>query len=448
MLANDVPSAAVGSSRYSTVAILLHWSIAALLICEVGLGLRMEGAHGRDKFAVFQLHKSVGITILLLFVVRLLWRLTHRPPAVGAKGWEKHLAHAVHAAFYFSLLALPISGWVIVSSSKILVPTLLFGVVPWPHVPGLATLSQAARESWNGVADFIHVNLVTLIYGLFALHVAGALKHQLFDRDGDLARMAPGVRTGAWADPRLLMIGAGAIGAAVFGLWLAPVGGGTISAKQAIKPADAPPPAAPIPVPSVATPQAAQGASPQAEADIATNTTAAAAAVAEPTKLSSWKIEPGSAIAFHTIWSGEAVNGGFSKFGGDIMFSPDLLDQSHVDVTIDTGSVFSGDSQRDETLKGDDWFAVASRGSAGFKASKFRKTGADRYVANGSLELKGMTLPIAVNFTLKINGDTATMHGGTRVNRLAYKIGEGEYSSTSEIPAEVKIDLTVKARRN
>lgn len=445
MFANDAPHVPVVPVRYSTVGIVLHWLIAALVIFEVGLGLRMEGAHGRDKFAVFQLHKSVGITILLLIMLRILRRLTHRPPAVGAAGLEKLIATFVHGAFYLILLALPISGWIIVSSSKILVPTLLYGIVPWPHVPGIAALPAAAKATWNGAADFIHVNLVTLIYALFALHVAGALKHHFFDRDAVIARMAPGVRAGSWTDPRLLLIGAGAIGAAVFGLWLAPLGGPSSAARSAASVAAAPYPLPPAPVaatsPMAEPPAEAQTAPVEVAQSVATDAAEAAKSV------SSWAIQPGSAIAFHTVWSGEAVNGGFTRFNGEIVFSSALLDQSHVKVTIDTGSVFSGDSQRDATLKGDDWFAVASRGRAVFQAKKFRKAGADRYVANGTLQLKGITLPIEVGFTLKIAGNVATMHGSATLNRLAYKIGEGEYSSTSEIPAAVKIDLAVKARR-
>lgn len=443
MFSDNEPTSDVLPPRYSTVAIILHWLIAALLIFQVALGLRMEDAHGRDKFAVFQLHKSVGISLLLLIVVRLLWRLTHRPPPIGAAGWEKTLAKVVHGAFYLILLALPISGWVIVSSSKILVPTLLYGVVPWPHVPGVAGLSIVAKQSWNAAADFIHVNLVTLIYVLFGLHVAGALKHHYLDRDGDIGRMAPGVRAGSRADPRLLLIAAGAVGAAVLGYWVLPIGG---SAGSIVTPASQPRLATSVSRAPV-LPQVIEVAPTPPTPSVDNTTEAVAPAAAPAATLSSWSIEPSSAIAFHTVWSGEAVSGGFSKFTGEISFSPDLLDKSHVKVTVDTGSVFSGDSQRDETLKGDDWFAVASRGSAAFEATKFKKTGADRYIANGTLQIKGVTLPIAVSFTLKIVGDSATMQGSTTVNRLAYKIGQGEYSSTTEIPAAVKINLSVKARR-
>ena len=97
------------STRYSNTAIILHWLIAALLIFEVGLGLRMEDATGAAKFAAFQLHKSVGITILLLVAFRLVWRFKRRPPGLDASGWERLSAQVVHGLFYVLLFALPLS---------------------------------------------------------------------------------------------------------------------------------------------------------------------------------------------------------------------------------------------------------------------------------------------------------------------------------------------------
>ena len=109
--------------------------------------------------------------------------------------------------------------------------------------------------------------------------------------------------------------------------------------------------------------------------------------------------------------------------------------------------MFSGDSSRDETLKGDDFFATGANRSAVFRADRFRKTGPGRYVAQGTLRIKGMTAPLSIPFSLKIAGDEATMQGSATIDRLTYKIGEGEYASTAEIPAAVAVDILVKARR-
>lgn len=180
--------------RYSAVAIGLHWLIALAIIGQVALGVRMSDLpNGLAKFELFQLHKSVGLTILLLSLARLAWRLTHRPPpyALAVKGWQKTLASSVHVAFYVLIIALPLTGWAAVSASPYNLPTLLWDVIPWPHLPVLADLPQDQKK---GVADVLgetHEWLVRLTVVLLFLHVAGALKHQFFDRDGTLWRMLP-----------------------------------------------------------------------------------------------------------------------------------------------------------------------------------------------------------------------------------------------------------------
>ena len=109
--------------------------------------------------------------------------------------------------------------------------------------------------------------------------------------------------------------------------------------------------------------------------------------------------------------------------------------------------MFSGDGQRDETLKSADWFAVDRFATAIFRADRFRKTGADRYVARGTLKMKDVTVPISLPFTLRITGDRATMQGIATVDRTAYKIGQGDYAATDEIPAAVKVAVTLNATR-
>lgn len=425
-------------ARYSTVAIILHWLIGALILCELGLGLRMEAAHGPAKFAVFQLHKSVGITILLLAVLRLGWRLVKTPPALAARGWEQALARLVHGLFYVFLFALPLSGWLIVSTSRIVVPTLLYGTIPWPQVPGFGVMATAARDMWHAAGEFVHHKLVLVLYVLVVLHVAGALKHHLIDKDDDLARMAPGARPGAWFDPRLLAIGIGAVLAAGLGWrWLAIAGAAPMVATNA------PPP----PVPVQATPAPRIAANPTPASAAPPEATPAPPSATADEAAAKWTIGAGSSIAFATTWSGDPIKGGFSKFSGNVQFSPTALAKSHVDITIATASVFSGDGQRDETLKSADWFAPGSFANAVFKASDFRQTSAGHYVARGSLSIKGVTMPLTLPFTLTITGDKAVMTGSAVVDRIAYKIGEGEYAATDEIPAAVKVDVQIQATR-
>ncbi len=449
------PSMDRASPQYTRVAITLHWLIAALLLFEVGLGLRLEDLHGPAKFAAFQLHKSVGITILLLAALRLLWRFYRTPPAVGGAGWERPLARTVHLLFYALLFALPLTGWMTISASRIAVPTLLYGAIPWPDFPGFSGMAAATKSAWHETTEFIHVNLVTILYGLFGLHVAGALKHHLIDRDMEMARMAPGAKPGALTDPRLVAIGICAIIAASLGFRLLPMSGPAPANPIALV-VPATPAASPTPPDRAALAGTAEPKLPPAVQETSALSTGVPGRPSGPPMANgptsagtaSWAIGAGSSLTFHTTWSGAAIDGGFAKFSGDIRFSPDQLARSKVSIKIDTASLFSGDTQRDETLKSADWFAVGSHATASFTADRFEKTGRESYTARGTLALKGVTLPVTLPFRLTINGSKAVMRGTATVDRTAYKIGEGDYASTSEIPAEVSVTIVVKAIRS
>ena len=433
------PETAPVAARYTNVAIVLHWAIGILLLFEIGLGLRMEDATGSARFATFQLHKSIGITILLLIALRLVWRWRNTPPPLVHGGWERTLAHAVHVLFYVLLFALPLSGWLIVSSSRIVVPTLLYGTIPWPHLPGFATMAGGTRDAWNGAAKFLHHSGIYLIYALFALHLAGVIKHQFVDRDRDLARMAPGIAPGVWRDWRVVAIAAGIVLALGLGLQWLPLGSKARAAPVAEVPVAPPtvPQPAPDPVANVATPVADNASEPAAA-----NSTEAVAN-ASPV----WRIAAGSSLRFVTQWSGDAVNGSFTRFDGDISFDPAHLDAARVEIRIPVATASTGDAQRDETLRSSDWFSAAAFGTAVFRAKRFRHVDGDRYVASGTLTIKGTTLPTTLPFTLKITGDKADMRGTATVDRIAYKIGEGDYAGTGEIPAAVRVEVAVRATR-
>jgi cytochrome b561/polyisoprenoid-binding protein YceI len=426
--------------RYSTVAIILHWTIALLVIALIVLGWRMEATRGMDQFVIFQLHKSIGILVLLLTLVRIGWRLTHRPPAIGLDAWwERGLARLVHVLFYVALIALPISGWIAVSTSEIRVPTVLFGLVPWPDFPGSAGLAADARHAWHEVSESIHVALTWLMYGLVLLHVAGALKHHLFDGGDSFARMAPGAVPRRFADPRLL----GVLAAVVL------VSSGAAAYRSFSAPAAAP--AAPAPSAEIAAPsdeQAAQPPEPEA-ADPLDNAAAAAeepqeAAEVEP---STWTVRPGSAIRFATSWSGQEIAGSFATWTATIRFSPEALDTSSVRVVIDIASLSTGRGDVDSSLPGETWFDTAKFPQATFTSDRFEKVGADRYRASGTLTMRGVSRPLSFPFTLKISGDEATMDAAISLDRTRFGVGQGEYAATDSIPADVAVKVALKARR-
>ncbi|MFZ5671212.1 MAG: cytochrome b [Pseudomonadota bacterium] len=182
--------------RYSAVAVMLHWIIAILLVWTVLLAWQAEDLKGAAKMVPLQLHKPLGIVILLLTLARLAWRAVHRPPPLGPglKPWERRLAHAVHWGFYGLMLLVPLTGWAMVSASSLIVryPIDMFGLFDWPVIQPLFDLPETVRHDRHELLEEIHKLMAkAIIYGLIPLHVLGALKHQFLDRDNSLSRMIP-----------------------------------------------------------------------------------------------------------------------------------------------------------------------------------------------------------------------------------------------------------------
>lgn len=205
-------------TSYARVAIVLHWLIALLLLAQIGLGFSLSGLPPSPaRGAVIGLHKSIGITILLLSLLRLGWRLTHKPPPhLPMPHWQGIAAATVHWGFYVVTIGLPLTGWIMVSSSPIAMPTVLYGLVPWPAVPGLAELAPSAKAAVNAFGKGGHVFLAFSTVALLLLHLGAVAKHQFLDRDRTFARMAPGARPG-WKEKWLWLAFALAVIAAVAG---------------------------------------------------------------------------------------------------------------------------------------------------------------------------------------------------------------------------------------
>lgn len=174
------------SDRYTRTAIALHWLIAVLVILQFGWGWWMLDIPKQPvgpRVDAFNLHKSIGMTIFALMAARLAWRIAHRPPPLPAMArWQARLAHGNHVALYVLLMAQPVIGYL--GSEVSGFPVKYFGVT----LPGWAGKNVALKEWLSGA----HLALSWLIALSVVLHVAGALKHALLDRDGLLARMGVG----------------------------------------------------------------------------------------------------------------------------------------------------------------------------------------------------------------------------------------------------------------
>ena len=200
--------------RYSRGAIILHWAIAILIIYNLTTGL----LHDSLPKGAFQFHVSSGITILVLTVLRIIWRLTHKPPPfLPMAKWEKGLAHFVHFFLYVAMLAAPLTGWAMISShadKPAPAPVagapapdapavhkphkqMIWGLVELPKLKPVTDIGQgpdgpARLKETHEQLEGLHGTIGWIFLFLLILHIAGALKHELIDKRRQLARMGVG----------------------------------------------------------------------------------------------------------------------------------------------------------------------------------------------------------------------------------------------------------------
>ncbi|MFN3716678.1 MAG: cytochrome b [Thiobacillus sp.] len=172
--------------RYTVPAVVLHWLIAGLIFVAFPLGVYMSDLPlSPTRLQLYSYHKWIGISVLLLAGLRVVWRLTHRPPALPDElpRWQRAASHAVHGLLYLLLLAVPLTGWLMSSAKGF--QTVWFGVLPLPDPV------EKNRELGDALGS-AHQWLNYLLLALVILHVAAALKHHFFERQPFLQRMGLG----------------------------------------------------------------------------------------------------------------------------------------------------------------------------------------------------------------------------------------------------------------
>lgn len=377
---------------YGSGAQLLHWMSAVLVMAMLGLGVTMVwwvtdlGA----KFSLYQLHKSLGVTVFALTLFRLVWRWSHaRPPYPATMAaWETRAASANHGLLYVLLLVLPLSGWAMVSASTFPVPTVLFGWLPLPHIAPLAELTPDGKRAIETLLKGLHLALAATLATLVAVHIAAALRHHFVLKDGLLRRM--------WSTRRR----AGHRSRLSNGLLLCLLSGLLASGAGA---------------------------------------TAAAGA---------WAIDSQkSSLAFEASAGGQTVQGRFERFTAQIAFEPTDPASARIEVSIDTGSAVTGQAQVDQALKGADWFDVARFPEARFRAVRSRRAADGRFELAGELTIRGATQPLVLAFTLELKGPQAVARGEATVDRSRFGIGPATVAGMA-LANEVTIRLEIHAERS
>lgn len=183
-MATGEASSGSAGPRYARVAIWLHWLIGLAVIANIALAMLTEGLPRETRGAAMDIHKALGIAVLALTVIRIGWRLGHRPPPLPAAipGWQRLFGRITHGLFYVLLILLPLSGWVWMSAAGR--PIDFFGLFA---VPVIVAPSEALADAMHDRHEALGLTMLALA----AIHILAALKHQFVDRAGLIGRMNP-----------------------------------------------------------------------------------------------------------------------------------------------------------------------------------------------------------------------------------------------------------------
>lgn len=393
--------------QYGLIAKFFHWSVAVMIIALLPVGLFMAGMENSPlKFQVYALHKSVGLLVFFLGLGRIAWRLISPAPDhfENHAHWERVLAGASHFWLYVCVIGMPLSGWLMSSAGEFPVP--FFGI-QMPHLIG-------KDEQLAGTLNNVHEILGYTLMLVLGLHIAGALKHHVIDKDETLMRMA-------WARPGLLLpviviLVAGlsySVSAIMIGRQII---AGETGEEAAVD-------GAPGAAPSAVRPETAN------------------------LPEHGWAIDPArSKVEFKAVLYNAPFTGIFSGLDGKILFDPADLSTARADVTVRMNGVKTGDADRDANIESAEWFDAANFPESRFVANRFEKGGEPNgYVAIGDVTIKGVTMPLLIPFRLDIDGDSAHMTATFSLNRTSFAVGQGQWADESTVAhnVDVTIDLTV-----
>lgn len=369
-----------------------------------------------EKLEMYTLHKSLGLTAFALTLMRLLWRFRVRKPGhlETHKKWERHLSGIVHAILYLSLLGLPLSGWLMSSAGQF--PVSYFGLF---SVPDIMAADQNAFKALRVAHTFMGYVLVCSVL----LHFMGTIKHHYIDKDHTLSRMLTpnNIFTRSWVYTAIF----------VSMMVTTLIWAGVHEYSQ---------------------PQSSQSTSSRVK--IETAPTEAGVDALPSLEQTRWSLLPEqSEITFSTSVYGTPFTGRFEKFSGEIQFDPESLETSEVRVTVSLSSAVSGSQERDTTIQNAIWFDSESFPESRFIAKEFKKVDLNQYVAQGSLTIKGVQNPLEFIFdyqeTQTDQGESvATATGEFVINRQDFMVGTGEWQSDETVASDVKVTVSLTARRN
>ena len=393
------------TARYGSVAKTFHWMTALGILAVIPLGIIANdmpydtAEQLADKAWLFSLHKTVGVTLFFVALARISWALSQPKPAPlhPDRTAETLLAEIVHWLLYGSLVLVPLSGWVHHAATEGFAP------IWWPFGQNLPLVPESLTVAETAAG--LHIVFERVLILSLILHIAGAVKHAVIDKDDTLARMLPRRRVGDAPLPHTPRKVLPPVLAVI--VWAAAIGVGSLLGVYQ------------------------------------KGTAIAAEAPALQQVDSDWAVTDGT-LGISIRQMGSAVSGSFEDWTADIKFDETVSSgvAGSVDVEIAITSLTLGSVT--QQAMGPDYFASTEFPTARFSADLLAtETG---YVAEGTLTLRGTDQPVSLPFDLSLEADTARVQGSTLLDRRMFQIGEG-MTDESQLGFEVSVSVDLTALR-
>ena len=396
---------------YSNIAKSMHWVVAGLILLQYLLIELAEISEHKDlivkQLATIANHKSVGITILVLALFRLIYRLRKPIPAlpIAMPKWQHGASNVSHFLLYFCLFAMPLTGWLMSSANAYSVSW--FNIVP---LPDLISADKSLAQWLGDVHSWLADGLIILA----ALHIAAAFKHHLIDKDTVLTRMCS---KASIAYGLVAVI----LGMLILGLlsWgnIDLISGSDSQVTQQPKYTDT---------------------SQSIDDSITTQAT-------KPSSLPVWNIDySNSQIQFSGEQAGAPFTGSWNEWRASLQFDSADLQQSRFDVNIQIESVSSNDEERDQTILSSDFFDSIKFPFARFQASSFSSQGS-KFIASGTLTIKDIVRPCTLVFNVTQTDKGKELTGQASLNRHDWDVGIGDWADPTWVGSEVIVNVRVVA---
>lgn len=396
---------------YGLIHQVLHWLTALLILTLLALGLFMDNLPVTGPEAVaykvwwYSLHKTLGIAALAVIALRVLWAWIQPHPLPLKGGLEAFAAKVVHWLLYGAMILMPISGWLHHAAAEGFAPIWW----PWsqdlPFVPKSPDLSRLF-----GIAHWV---LAVTLGGAIGLHIAGAFKHLIIDRDKVLARMLPGAYRETGVLPEN---GSGQRAAFVTALTVLLIAGASVAGLFAA----------------------------QSRSDDADRPTSAEAPKTKAKSAGAWVIDAkASSLAFEILQMKNPVTGRFADWQAEVVFDPKSLKDARINAQIKIGSLVLPDVS-DQALSAD-FLNAAEHPGAVFKSDEIVATETG-YEARGTLNVAGMEQPLVLPFTFREEGGRAYVTAKAVIERLKFGVGKN-YPDDETVGRKVTVSITIEATR-